>query len=219
MHKDFYIYEWYIEETGHVFYVGKGRLKSFKELHNRNRYFKNIYNKYKCNVRKIKEGLTNEEACQEEIKQIAFRKEKGEAECNFTLGGEGFSSGYLNPMYGVHMTGEENPFYGRKHTEETKQLISKHRKGKGGRFGRDNPMYGKGFKGKDNPMYGRTGIKRPNSKMYLLEGEENPMIYKECEKRFGIAFSRISETGGVLHYKKNTSNKNLYEGKTLTRIK
>lgn len=112
MHKDFYIYEWYIEETGHVFYVGKGRLKSFKELHNRNRYFKNIYNKYKCNVRKIKEGLTNEEACQEEIKQIAFRKEKGEAECNFTLGGEGFSSGYLNPMYGVHMTGEENPFYG-----------------------------------------------------------------------------------------------------------
>lgn len=38
-------------------------------------------------------------------------------------------------------TGEGNPFYGHHHTEETKQKISKSRKGK--RSGEDHPMYGK----------------------------------------------------------------------------
>ena len=37
--------------------------------------------------------------------------------------------------------GEGNPFYGKYHTEETKQLISEHRKGK--RAGEEHPMYGK----------------------------------------------------------------------------
>ena len=37
--------------------------------------------------------------------------------------------------------GEGNPFYGKHHTEETKQLISEHRKGK--RAGEEHPMYGK----------------------------------------------------------------------------
>lgn len=38
-------------------------------------------------------------------------------------------------------TGEGNPFYGKHHTEETKQLISEHRKGKCA--GEAHPMYGK----------------------------------------------------------------------------
>ncbi len=104
-------------------------------------------------------------------------------------------------------------------SQQTKELISQNRKGKGGRFGADNPMYGKGFKGSDNPMYGRKGSSHPNSKMYLLEGETKPLTYKECEKRFGIAFSRIYEQGGYLVYKKSCTNKTLYEGKLLTRLK
>ena len=38
-------------------------------------------------------------------------------------------------------TGEGNPFYGKHHTEESKRLISEHRKGK--RAGEEHPMYGK----------------------------------------------------------------------------
>lgn len=38
-------------------------------------------------------------------------------------------------------TGEGNPFYGKHHTKETKQLISEHRKGKC--IGEAHPMYGK----------------------------------------------------------------------------
>ena len=39
------------------------------------------------------------------------------------------------------MKGENNPFYGKKHTEETKQKISENRKGKCA--GEEHPMYGK----------------------------------------------------------------------------
>jgi hypothetical protein len=83
-------------------------------------------------------------------------------------------------------SGELNPFYGKTHSEETKALISKNRKGKGrdprpgtcsgeanpmyGKFGKDNPNYGKKrnddfklaqskrFSGKNNPMYGKKPI-------------------------------------------------------------
>lgn len=219
MHTDYYVYEWYVEDTNHVFYVGKGRLGRVNEIRNRNKYFLAIYNKYKCKARKIQTGLTNEGACNLEKETIKKRKLSGEAECNFTYGGEGFSEGDLNPMYGVRLTGELNGFYGKHHSQQTKELISQNRKGKGGQFGADNPMYGKGFKGSDNPMYGRKGFSHPNSKMYLLEGETQPLTYKECEKRFGIAFSRIYEQGGYLVYKKSCTNKTLYEGKLLTRLK
>lgn len=165
MHTDYYVYELYIEDTNHVFYIGKGRLYRINEIRNRNKYFLATYNKYKCKARKIHTGLTNKEACQLEKETIKKRKLSGEAECNFTYGGDGFSEGDLNPMYG------------------------------------------------------RKGLAHTNSKMYLLEGETEPLTYKECEKRFGIAFSRIYEQGGYLVYKKSCTNKTLYEGKLLTRLK
>ncbi|MEK4246606.1 hypothetical protein MKZ20_14905 [Psychrobacillus sp. FSL K6-2684] len=33
--KDFYVYEWFIIETGEIFYVGKGRGNRYKEFHQR----------------------------------------------------------------------------------------------------------------------------------------------------------------------------------------
>lgn len=38
--------------------------------------------------------------------------------------------GEQNGMYGVHRFGKENPFYGKRHTEETKQRLSKANMGK-----------------------------------------------------------------------------------------
>ena len=74
---------------------------------------------------------------------------------------------------------------GKKHTEATKQKISKSLLGKlkleehkqhlrdssPHLSGENNPMYGKGylFAGENNPMYGKG---------YLLKGEENPMYGK-----------------------------------------
>lgn len=38
-------------------------------------------------------------------------------------------------------------------------------------------------------------------------------------KKQGVAFTRVSKEGGVLHYKVNTKNKKLYEGLEIKRVK
>lgn len=232
----FYVYEWFIIDTLEVFYVGKGTGYRRFELHNRNRYFMNVYRKYKCAVRLVHQYLTNEEACLLEVERIAELRLKGWAKCNLTAGGTGFSIGDLNPTrlrphFGdkngmrtcsIDFSGHKNPFFGRSHSDQTKHLISINRKGKGARFGQDNPMYGKpGNVGSKNGMFGKKGFNHPNSKMYEIvypDGSTEVLRFKECERKFGIAFMRIYKDGGILTYKKRTPNA-IYEGSIIRRVK
>lgn len=219
----FYVYEYFKKDTDEVFYVGKGTARRMYELHNRNRYFNAVYAKYDCDVRIYKGDLTNEKSCEIERERIAELKAIGQAYCNFTEGGTGFSTGKLNPIFkrikegtAKLFDGTENyrSFTGRNHSDESKRKMSENRTGKGARFGKDNPMYGKGFKGVDNPMYGRKGDLHPNSTMYTVryvDGTVERMGAKQCELKFGIAFERIRGVGGVIRYKKKT-NKRIYEG-------
>lgn len=89
LNNDFYVYEWYNVDTGEIFYVGKGRKDRYKNTKNRNEYFKNYYNKYKCESRKVKENLTEEESFNLEIELIKEYKKQGMCKCNITDGGEG----------------------------------------------------------------------------------------------------------------------------------
>lgn len=97
--KRFYIYEWFKTVNNEIFYVGKGTGRRRFDIHNRGKYFMNVFNKYECDVRVYKDNLTNEESCEWEIKRIAELKSIGQAYCNFTNGGTGFSTGKLNPTY------------------------------------------------------------------------------------------------------------------------
>lgn len=233
----FYVYEWFIIKTNEIFYVGKGTGKRKDQIHNRNQYFKNVYNKNSCNVRIIFNELTNEEACIKEIQRIRELKKLGQAKCNLTNGGTGWSTGKLNPTainphFGnkngmitknIDFKGEKNPFYGKKHSAETKAKISKNRKGKGARFGKDNPMYGKhSTAGDKNGMYGKKGFQHPNSKMFLilyLNGDKEFLTSKQCELKFGIAFTRIRDLEqGTINYKKKSKN-SIYEGTIIKRVK
>lgn len=215
----FYVYEYYIVETNHIFYVGKGTKRRMYELHNRNKYFKSIYNKHVCNVRIVKNSLSNEEAIALEIARIAELKSVNQANANFTNGGDGFSTGSLNPTHKVSHKGELNQFYGKQHSVETKQKISENRKGKGARFGESNPMFGKaGLKGAANPMFGKKGLNHPNATVYQVEyvdGSTEQLNYKKCELKFGIAFTRINKTGGTLHYNK-ACNRDIWENTKIT---
>lgn len=215
----FYVYEYYKIENGEVFYVGKGTGRRSRELHNRNPYFKAVIEKHEFAVRFVREGLTNEEACVYEIARIAEMRSQGMAYCNLTEGGDGFSSGENNPSrkYPEKYLGENNGFYGRTHSDETRRKISESRKGKGARYGEDNPMFGKGRKGEDNHMYGMRGALHHNAKMYEVahkDGSIEVLTAKQCELKFGIAFERIRHEGGTLHYKKKSKN-DIYEGTTL----
>lgn len=90
---NYYIYEYYIIDSGEVFYVGKGKNKRFKNLYSRNKFFKDMYYSHNCDVRKVKIGLTEEEAFKEEIKLIKFYRDKFPQYrlTNQTDGGEGTS--------------------------------------------------------------------------------------------------------------------------------
>lgn len=87
--KSFYVYEWFNVDSGEVFYVGKGTKGRWKDKKSRNQYFKNYYNKHNCDVRKVKQNLTEEEAFSLEVEMIEEYKNKGECKCNLTIGGEG----------------------------------------------------------------------------------------------------------------------------------
>lgn len=101
MKNDFYVYEWFNIKTNEVFYVGKGRNNRYKDIKQRNTYFKNYYNKYKCEVRKIKTNLSEDDAFKFEKELISEYRKTGQAQCNLTDGGEGatFPLGSWNDIF------------------------------------------------------------------------------------------------------------------------
>ena len=102
--KTYYVYEWYNEETGDVFYVGKGHGDRYKQKSKtkRNRFFMRYINKYRCASRIIIDNLTEEEAYEKEREIISQYKLSGIQLVNFDEGGRrgGRCPGELNPMYG-----------------------------------------------------------------------------------------------------------------------
>jgi group I intron endonuclease len=102
---------------------------------------------------------------------------------NLTLGGDGASYGDLNPQRIDPKYGERNPFYGKKHSKESKLSMSKKRKGT--RIGNENTMIINDidFSGEKNPFYGKKHCKKTknmignaNSDMWLITTPSNEKI-------------------------------------------
>lgn len=126
----FYVYEWYIKDTMEVFYVGKGKGERYLETRRRNKMFKDIYSTHKCGVRKIKEGLTEQEAFELEVEKIKYYRENTTYRLsNQTVGGAG---------------GNTRKYYSKEQLEEYSIRASKKRKGLINQ-GENNPMYGKSW--------------------------------------------------------------------------
>jgi hypothetical protein len=139
----FYVYIHKRNDTGKVFYVGRGFNQRAYIKHHRNKYWHNIVNKLGYTVEIIIKNLTNEEANNEEIRFIKLYRAIGEAEANMTDGGEGGN--------GFHWTKEQllkrsaaykkkrHPNYGTHKTEEWKKNQSQKMKGK--YVGEKSPCY------------------------------------------------------------------------------
>ncbi|MGE7888995.1 GIY-YIG nuclease family protein [Bacillus cereus] len=68
---DFYVYEWFIKETGEIFYVGKGRGNRYEEYHARAYAAEKIREQYETDSRFVAIGLTEDEAIELESKEMA----------------------------------------------------------------------------------------------------------------------------------------------------
>lgn len=84
----FYVYEWFIKDTGEIFYVGKGIHKRYL-VRNRNSIFNSYLANYDCDVRIIKYFENEEESFEYEEQRINELKKQGLAKANLRYGGNG----------------------------------------------------------------------------------------------------------------------------------
>ena len=181
-----YILYYYLrEDFGSPFYVGYGKPRRIHSKHLRS----NGANLLPPRERRwvVKSGLSKEEAIELEIKHIALWKREcdGGVLLNQNLGGEGKPGGQKTIGFG-----------GRKHTEESKKRISEKVAGK------NNPRYGVKLSqetrnkisqnrapkfGKDNPNSKTWKITSPENKEYVIIG-----ALKEFCKSQNISYATMS---------------------------
>lgn len=130
--KDTCLYIHTRKTDGGIFYVGIGNEKRPYSKSNRNQYWYNVVNKYDYNIIIIKIGMSWEEACDLEIKMIAFygriipSKQNLNYGClvNMSDGGEGNKGAVWNEESRINRSNENNPMFGKTHTDEFKKKKS-----------------------------------------------------------------------------------------------
>lgn len=70
LHDDYYVYEWFVKETGEIFYVGKGRGNRYKKYHERAYEAEKIKRLFDTDVKFVAQKLTEEQALEVETKEM-----------------------------------------------------------------------------------------------------------------------------------------------------
>lgn len=84
----FYVYEWYIKNSGEIIYVGKGCHNRYK-VTKHNRLFDEMIKRYQCTSRIIKYFDSEKEAYAYEYQRVNELKTIGQCVCNINKGGAG----------------------------------------------------------------------------------------------------------------------------------
>ena len=102
----YYVYEFYIIETGEVIYVGKGTGKRYKCKCQRNKFLTEMLKRFNCDSRIVKRFEDEGEAFKYEYQRINELKTIGQCVCNIHSGGAGGSGEYwtddLRKEYSEH---------------------------------------------------------------------------------------------------------------------
>lgn len=198
---DYYVYEWIRLDTNEPFYVGKGHGNRWRKLkRDRNSYFNNIVKSIPVAVNILHDNLDEEIAYGLEIYYIwLYRDVIGYKMCNMNDGGEGQT-----------LCGENNPFYGKHHTEETKQKISEYRKGKYlSEETKQKVSENHAFKGKKRPKHSEKMKGKFIGENHPMYGK-NPLDYMTEEAKIERS-KKISENNAKYwkgkHFTEETKNK------------
>lgn len=84
----YYVYEWFVVETGEIIYVGKGTGRRFK-VRKHNKFFNDFIKRQKCDSRVIKSFEDEKDAFSYEHERVAELKAIGQCVCNIYEGGFG----------------------------------------------------------------------------------------------------------------------------------
>jgi group I intron endonuclease len=184
------------DNLDHRIYIHFWLLKSNKHV---NIHLQRSYNKY--GKKRFKHSIL--EFC--EIAKLEEREQYWLDTYKYNFKYKIFNFGEIakSPRRGIKMSkkhcrkmsklflGKDNPFYGKKHSEETKKKISKANKGK--------------LSGKNNPFYGKTQTKKIIEKMKksrkYLKGKDNPLYGKPISDDLKRKIS-MANKGRIRHNRK-----------------
>lgn len=119
----FYVYEWFIKDTGEIIYVGKGSRNRYK-VRKHNYMFNEFLKRFNCESRIVKYYEKEQDSFQGESDRIAELKAKGLCVCNINTGGKGGLS--------EHWTPEKRKKYSENNVMKSQEQRS--------RMSRNNPM-------------------------------------------------------------------------------
>lgn len=192
----FYVYIYFRPWNGQPCYVGKGKRNRWNYhlclgVNHPNKHFANIF--LKANGRelprvKIREHLSEEEALEMEVALIRAigRQINGGPLVNLTDGGEGVvnmpfeSRQRISEAMKVRVAGSKNPFFGKRHSDDTKRAISLKNSGKRG------PM--KDLKGAKHPWFGRKHTEATRLKMSIVQKDR--IVSEETKKKISEIVSK-----------------------------
>ncbi len=90
----YYVYEFYIVDTGEIIYAGKGKGRRYKVTSQRNHLLKKMLQQYHCESRIVKQFESEKDAFDFEYEYINQLKSQGQCVCNIHSGGAGGSGEY-----------------------------------------------------------------------------------------------------------------------------
>lgn len=161
----YYVYEWYIVETGEVIYVGKGTHNRYK-VRKHNKFFNDMIKRFKCNSRIVKEFSTEKEAFSYEFERVRELKKDGQCVCNIYDGGNGGTTEWW--------TDERKEWYSENNAMKSQMQRERMKK--------DNPMKNKDVAEKTNAQ----------KRIPLLIGNKRFASIKEASKAMNVTTSTIN---------------------------
>ena len=132
MENKFYVYAHQRLTDGKCFYIGKGTGNRAKDTNNRNKYWRNVAAKHGFKAVILVNNISEDKAF--ELEKEFIRQIGRENLVNLTDGGDGVSglahSEETRQKISKAKKGKKSPNFGKQHSAETRQKISKAKKGK-----------------------------------------------------------------------------------------